>query len=121
MFVNLNFFLVYIALAIFTRSPSAYHALKSLNILQLPCEKTLKGYMYKHSSAPGINEDALCESEKRYEEFKDERKKNGFKEPVGEGVLMWDEVKVYDNLPVNLIFYQVILLFTGPVKSHMEQ
>ena len=35
-------------------SPAAYHALKSLGIIQLPCDKTLRGCMYKYSSSSGI-------------------------------------------------------------------
>ena len=82
------------ALAIFSRSPSAYHAVRSLGILQLPCDRTLRGYMYRHASSPGINEEALLDRAQKYEDFKKERVAAGFVRPVGEGVLIWDEVKV---------------------------
>jgi hypothetical protein len=62
-----NFFF---ALSIFSRSPAAYHAVRSMGLMQLPCDKTLRGYMYKHASAPGISEEHLLESAKRFETFK---------------------------------------------------
>ena len=83
-------------MAIFSRSPAVYHAIKSLGILQLPCDRTLRGYMYKYSSSPGINEEALLYRAKKYDQFKKEHVEAGFVKPVGEGVLMWDEVKVYN-------------------------
>ena len=84
----------YIALAIFARSPSAYRALRSLSILQLPCDATLRGYMRRHSSAPGINEDILFENARNYDEYKSQKVAEGFKCPLGKGVLIYDEVKV---------------------------
>lgn len=81
-------------MCIFSKSPAAYHALKSLGIVQLPCDKNLQGYMYKYSSSPGICEDALLERAKKYELYKKEQVEAGHLEPVGEGVLIWDEVKV---------------------------
>ncbi len=52
--------------------------------------------MYKYSSSPGINEEALLYRAKKYDQFKKEHVEAGFVKPVGEGVLMWDEVKVYN-------------------------
>ena len=83
------------ALAIFSRSPAAYHAVRSMGIMQLPCDKTLRGYMYKHASSPGINEEHLLESARRFKTFKAERVSDGMLPPVGEGVLIFDEVKVH--------------------------
>jgi hypothetical protein len=65
-----------------------------MRILQLPCDKTLRGYMRKHASSPGINEDALLESSHRFDEFKAKRVADGMAPPLGEGVLIFDEVKV---------------------------
>ena len=65
-----------------------------MGIIQLPCDKTLRGYMYKHASAPGISEEHLLESNKRFQEFKLKRAADGMAPPVGEGVLIFDEVKV---------------------------
>ena len=49
--------------------------------------------MYRHASSPGINEEALLDRAQKYEDFK-ERVAAGFVRPVGEGVLIWDKVKV---------------------------
>ena len=83
-----------LALAMFSRSPSAYHAVRSLGILQLPCDRTLRGYMYRHASSPGINEEALLDRAPKYDNFKEERLAAGFARPIGEEILIWDEVKV---------------------------
>lgn len=83
-----------IAMAIFSRSPAAYRAVKALGVLQLPCDRTLKHYMQRHSTFPGINEDLLFQAAQRYEEFKSDRVHAGFACPIQEGVLIWDEVKV---------------------------
>jgi hypothetical protein len=88
-------FMYYIlALSIYCRSPAAYHAVKSLGILQLPCDKTLRGYMYKHAGSPGIDEEALLDRAKKYDQFQKERVEAGFGKPISQGILMWDEVKV---------------------------
>ena len=50
--------------------------------------------MYKHSSSPGICEEALLEMAEKYKVFKEEQVEAGYPRPVSEGVLMWDEVKV---------------------------
>ena len=76
------------ALAIYARNPAAYHAVKSLGILQLPCDKTFKGYMYRHASSPGINEEALLDRAKKYDVYRKERKERkecGFHYPLGDG------------------------------------
>ena len=68
-----------IALAIFSRSPSAFQAVKSLGILNLPCDQTLKGYMYKHCSSPGINEKSIEESSMKYKHHVQEKVVSGHK------------------------------------------
>jgi hypothetical protein len=92
-------FMYYIlALSIYCRSPAAYHAVKSLGILQLPCDKTLRGYMYKHAGSPGIDEEALLDRAKKYDQFQKERVEAGFGKPISQGILMWDEVKVQSRV-----------------------
>lgn len=81
-----------IALSIFARSPAAYHALKDIGMFQLPCDRTLRGYM--SSCLPGIHTDMLLEQAEKYRLFKQKQIKDGLPMPTGEGVLMWDEVKV---------------------------
>ena len=68
------------ALAIFSRSLAAYYAVQTTEIIQLPCDKTLRGYMYKHTSSPGSCEEHLLESNKRFEAFKSKRAADGMAE-----------------------------------------
>ncbi len=49
MFTNL-----YIALAVFVRSPAAYEALKEFNLLQLPSRATLQAYTGAFVDDPGM-------------------------------------------------------------------
>ena len=82
------------ALAIFSRSPASFRAVRSLGILQLPCDKTLRKFMHRHVTSPGIDEEALLQNARKYDRFKNDRAAAGLPTPVGEGVLIWDEVKV---------------------------
>ena len=86
--------MLHAALAIFSRSPAAYHAVRSMGIMQLPCDKTFRGYMYIYTSSPGINEEHLLESARRFEAYKAQHVRDSMLPPVGEGVLIFDEVKV---------------------------
>ena len=86
-----------IALAIYSRSPAAYEALKSFNILQLPAVsslKTLKGALFHQ---PGINDGIkqyIKEQQHNYMKYKEEVIRRGQKEPLNQGLLIFDEVKV---------------------------
>ena len=71
------------ALAIFSHSPAAYHAVRSMGIMQLLCDKMLRGYMYKHASSPGINKEHLLESARRFKTFKTERVSDGMLPQLG--------------------------------------
>ena len=44
------------ALAIYSRSPAAFRAVRSLGILQLPCSKEIRRIIGKNADGPGINE-----------------------------------------------------------------
>ena len=50
----------FLALAIYTRSPSAYNALRSFGILQLPGILTLKTFTSFNIETPGMNEERLA-------------------------------------------------------------
>lgn len=103
------------ALAIYAKSPSAYHAVKALGILNLPCDKTIKGHMSKDSRSPGINEEALMMRAEEYKTYKDEREQHGFVRPVSEGVLIWDEVKVFVYSCFVVIALIHIIIYTGAI------
>jgi len=105
-FIDSNFPLVCVitvALAVYTRSPSAYEALHDLKILQLPHSKTLKKVIKASSEKAGIDEEYLLGQQKTYVDFQKEREWEGHPRPLGLGVMMWDEVKVCTeilNLPL---------------------
>ena len=67
-----------VALAVFSRSPAAYEALKSFNILQLPSVSTMKTYMPANREEPGPVYHRLAEEKTKYEEIKEFKKKMKF-------------------------------------------
>lgn len=83
-----------IALAVFTRSPSAYEALASYDILKLPSVTSLKQFKSANNQAPGINLQHLEEAQKSYANYVAERTEQGYPKPRNTGVVMFDEVKV---------------------------
>lgn len=89
------------ALAVFVRSPAAYEALKSFNILQLPSRATLQAYTGAFLHESGAN------NEYQVAQFLlhcQQRKENG-KESHKVGVLIFDEVKVI-NITIIIILIE---------------
>ncbi len=85
------------ALAIMSRSKSAYEALKSFKILQLPSVASLKKFQNFRLHKSGINsdtEDYIREQSEHYQSYKKELQNKGRKVPLGEGILIFDEVRV---------------------------
>lgn len=87
-----------VALAIFSRSPAAYEALKSFDILTLPSVSTLKTFMRANVEDPGPVYERLAEEHKHYNEIKELKRKVGQVTPSNEGALIFDEVKVTSNI-----------------------
>ena len=86
-----------IALAVYIRSPAAYEALRSFKILQLPSVTTLKTFKGPRLHQPGINRDIqeyIQEQQVNYTKYKSEVQQRGQNQPLGEGILIFDEVKV---------------------------
>ena len=81
------------ALAVYTRSPAAYQALRGFGILQLPCANTLRTFTGFNLEKPGANE-RIAHAREKYDLMIAEKKKKGKKVPLSEGVLIFDEVKV---------------------------
>ena len=96
---NLNLF---IALAIYCRSPAAFEALSSFKLLQLPGAYTLKTYTRSNKEDPGECANRLAHERALYDERVCEEKKRGNPlPPLSEGVLIADEVKVAAKLHWN--------------------
>lgn len=85
---------LHVALAIYTRSPAAFRAVRSLGILQLPCCKELQRIVSKNADGPGIHESYIAHQSQIYETFCTKKVESGRKRPVGVGVLIFDETKV---------------------------
>ena len=86
--------LYFSALAIYSRSPTAYEALHGFGILQLPGESTLKTFTSCNLEAPGLNEEQLAHACKQYDAMVREKRESGVPAPFSEGILIFDEVKV---------------------------
>ena len=101
---------VYVALAVYTRSPAAYEALRSFKLLQLPCVRTLKYYIDFNVEEAGEVEKRLVEKKVQYDSLVslaqerlshrssiqsvETEEDNSQVLPIAEGSLIIDEVKV---------------------------
>ena len=87
-----------LALAVYTRSPAAYQALKGFGILQLPCRKSLQGFLSANQSEPGVNEEKIAEQKRLYDAHTARRVNEKRKKPQQKGVLIFDELKVQSKV-----------------------
>ena len=81
----------------FIRSPAAYEALKSFDILQLPARSTLQAYTGCFLHEGDASWDSISKQTELFEQFKSSCKASG-KMPKPDGVLIFDEVKVISRL-----------------------
>lgn len=75
------FLFLLIALAVYTRSPAAYEALKSFGVLQLPSKSTLQSYTGAFLHEPGTSSRCIADQVARYVVFKEECRKQGIDQP----------------------------------------
>lgn len=64
-----------IALAVYTRSPAAYEALRDFKLLQLPSVRTLKYYIDANLESAGDSMERLQQSRKQYVAFTEKKRK----------------------------------------------
>ena len=65
-----------LALAVYSRSPAAYQALRGFKLLQLPCVRTLKYYYIDANlESAGDSVERLQQSRKQYVALIEEKKK----------------------------------------------
>ena len=64
-----------LALAVYSRSPAAYQALRSFKLLQLPCVRTLKYYIDANLESAGDSVERLQRSREQYVALIEEKKK----------------------------------------------
>ena len=84
-------------MTVFARCPAAYRALQSFELLQLLSVYSLRNATQKYNSESGISCEYLEQQQNQYKMLRDEKRHLGEKVPVGEGVLIFDEVKVIDK------------------------
>jgi len=82
------------ALSIYARCPALYDDLKKLDILQLPCRRSLERVMAKRTVEEGIHEERIIEQFTLSNQFKSTTVLGGRPEPLGVGELLFDETKV---------------------------
>lgn len=82
------------ALAVYTRSLTAYEALKGFGILQLPSIASLKSFTSFNVESAGVSEECVAFSRKQYDAMGEERWNASQPIPLNEGVLVFDKVKV---------------------------
>lgn len=90
-----------LALAVFIRSPAAYEALKSFRILQLPSRQSLQKFTRAELDGPGLQHGYIQEQQTNYAKFCTDEAKFGRARPLGEGILIFDEVKVIGQVMWN--------------------
>jgi hypothetical protein len=90
-----------IALSVYCRSPSAYESFRSWNIFKLPTKYSLKQFTTALLQDSGPYYDYLKDQAKKYESYKDECLDKGCAKPLGEGVLILDEVRVVGKVAWN--------------------
>uniref|UniRef100_A0A1X7U450 Uncharacterized protein n=1 Tax=Amphimedon queenslandica TaxID=400682 RepID=A0A1X7U450_AMPQE len=94
-----SFITIRIALAIYSRSPAAYDALKSSNVLQLPSKSTLQAYTGVFIHDPGANNQSITDQVSQFIVPNEERKKAGLMDSKIAGTLIFYEVKARVNVP----------------------
>ena len=92
----------YTALAVYSRSPSAFETLRDFKILQLPGVSTLKSYVRSNKEAPGESTKRLAD-ERHHHNIKVQEHVQAGKSnpPLSEGALIANEVKVAAKLHWN--------------------
>ena len=98
----------FLALAIYTRSPAAYEALKEFDVLKLPSKAPLQSYSGAFIHEPGASARCISDQVSRYLAFKEECGRLGKQDPKGDGALIFDEVKVACQLMWNSRSHQLM-------------
>ena len=93
--------MIYAALAIYLRSPAAFESIRDMHILQLPSKRSLQDYVSANLLRPGINHDYMARQYHMYSKHSEDVSVKSDCPPVGEGILIFDEVKVQTKVMWN--------------------
>ena len=106
-----------VALAVYVRSPAAYEALKSFNILQLPSKSTLQSYTGAFLHEPGACAESIIKQVAQYRTFQQSFQDQSGAVPMSNGAVIFDEVKVISSLIWNSRSHHLV----GLAMSSQEQ
>ncbi|XP_019849272.1 PREDICTED: uncharacterized protein LOC109580475 [Amphimedon queenslandica] len=109
--------LLRLALVVFTCSPTAYDALKSFSILQLPSRSTLLAYKGAFLHQCGANHESIADQVAQFIVCCKYRRREWRQESKNVGVLIFDEVKVMSRLIWNSRSQTII----GLCMTHDQQ
>eukprot|EP00117_Sycon_ciliatum_P049175 scpid67563/ scgid34906/ len=87
-----------LALAVKCRSTAAYKALKDLGVLQLPSLRSLNHFTSARIDKPGWCEEGIHYQQQRYQQHQERSEASGSLKPLGEGLIIFDEVKVVSKV-----------------------
>ena len=110
-----------LALAVYTCSPAAYEALKGFNILKTPSILSLKAFTGSNLEGPGDIQKCLSELYKEYQVLVEQKKEQGARPPLREGVLIFDEVKVAMKVSWNSQNQELVGLAMTSAEMQMLQ
>ena len=96
------------ALAVYSRSPAAFEAIKHLGILQLPSSSSLQAFMSSHQQDPGANEEHMELQSTLYNQHVESKVSKGSRKPKRDGILIFDQVKVQGGVAWNSKNNQII-------------
>jgi len=101
-------------LAVYIRSPAAYEALKSFNVLQLPSKSILQSYTGDYLHDAGACNDSIIRQVTQYKAFCQSCQDKGGVLPMSDGVLIFDEVKVISSMIWNSRSHHLVGLAMSP-------
>ena len=109
-------YFIILALAVFVCSPSAYEALKSFNVLQLPSRSTLQAYTGAFLHEAGASLQSIAQQVEKFKYLQYSLDKAHITSKF-DGVLIFDEVKVISSLMWNSKDHRIV----GLAMTEKEQ
>ena len=119
-YISFNYCNFFLAHAVYTCFPSAFEALASFKLLQLPSVATMKSYIHSNRESPGDSLQWLAHECSLYDTRVQEHGDKPLP-PLGDGMLIANEVKVVSKLPWNSNDDSVIGHYMIPEELSMLQ
>ena len=119
-YISFNYCNFFLAHAVYTCCPSAFEALTNFKLLQLPSVATMKSYIHSNKESPGDSLQRLAHECSLYDARVQEHGDKPLP-PLGDGMLIVNEVKVASKLPRNSNDDSVIGHYMTPEEQSMLQ